>query len=938
MASNGDTPNNNRMVIRMLSKEFGKCNRGRNRILLGTVILCIVTLTMVFGISFGKIQAEYVKAVRSAGTAASVCIEGASQSQYEKVRSLGYVRRAGRRVPVGEVSANGQTVCVVQVLDDIAWEEMAKPVYTDIHGNYPKKKQEIMLPVQALKSLGIDRPKKGMKISLIVGIGLFRTEQEEFHLSGWYTDYADGTYSSEIGYISEAKFQDWGYKIWDKMDILVCQSDSMDWRQTEEQLYKDVAGKDSDLKITASNTYGYDAVNRLAGSYGMAAFGALIILSGMFFLIHNVMQISMAGDVRQMGLLNTIGTTKKQIRKIYFGQIRRILIPGVLAGTLLSACFLMAVIPKILGNQYLNGYGGAKELQIFRPEILAASIVFTVLLIILASASVIYHVANESCIESMHYTGVVKSKRKRKKKVKPARKRSANGELWYMAWQNLTRSRGRFLLTVFSLFLGMVTFLGAVTITGGSDYVHVIEKRPDFLIAGEFSDWGQEEGYGNEYKSRDAGEDPMETEGDNFCLLYGNEYDEFSPVSEAVREEILSLDGVDKEKTYVMEGAYIISTISRKGVLPLLDENVSDNVKAHVKEGVGYSDDYSMVEGAFADTLQILNDEELASLKKYVKKNNLSVDMDSLEDGTGVMLLHDHQLSPKQEKQTRLSVGEPVYFTALRSKEEWRRWNQLSPEERDSIENEGGFERKQSETFTLSGYLDNEAEGFPNIRQTWHGSEGQAYYLMSEEGFAKLPTDKKTLYMELNVDKEKEPAIKTAIQNILSKENQKREEMDGTGVDDQTGEAGIFYISKSDLLLESANYIRGSRLILGSISAVLLFAGLTNYFNVMITGILSRKKELEVMESVGMTRRQKRKMLVMEGLYYWLVVAVLLLTVGSVVLKLICLYMEAKLSHFVPGYPVGWAIVLIVGLAGICMVIPEGVYWRETRGQKIHIV
>ena len=86
--------------------------------------------------------------------------------------------------------------------------------------------------------------------------------------------------------------------------------------------------KDSAQKITVSDTYAYEAVNEMTGGYGMAAFGALVILSGMFFLIHNVMQISMTGDVRQMGLLNVIGTTEKQIRRIYYGQLFRVLTPG----------------------------------------------------------------------------------------------------------------------------------------------------------------------------------------------------------------------------------------------------------------------------------------------------------------------------------------------------------------------------------------------------------------------------------------------------------------------------------------------------------------------------------------------------------------------------------------------------------------------------------
>ena len=48
------TPNDNGSVIRMLSAKYARCNRGRNRILLGAVALSIVTLTIIFGISYGR--------------------------------------------------------------------------------------------------------------------------------------------------------------------------------------------------------------------------------------------------------------------------------------------------------------------------------------------------------------------------------------------------------------------------------------------------------------------------------------------------------------------------------------------------------------------------------------------------------------------------------------------------------------------------------------------------------------------------------------------------------------------------------------------------------------------------------------------------------------------------------------------------------------------
>ena len=716
------TPNDNGSVIRMLSAKYARCNRGRNRILLGAVVLCIVTLTMVFGISYGRIRAEYIRSARKAGTAASGMIAGADSAQYAQVRSLSYISRAGRSVTGGEAektaegetadggdvpsetgespsgnraSGEPETVCAVRWMDGDAWEEMAVPAYTDIQGSYPEQEQEIMLSLRSLETLGIDRPEQGMQIDLKVIIGLFRTETETFRLSGWFTDHSEDTEDVSPGYISRAKLEDWGFNVDTEADILFRQSDGMDWRETEERMYADVPMKDSAQKITVSDTYAYEAVNEMMGGYGMAAFGALVILSGMFFLIHNVMQISMAGDVRQMGLLHVIGTTEKQIRRIYYGQLFRVLLPGVISGAVLSAGLLLFLLPGILGAQYLSRYGGAEGLQIFRPGILAMAALFAALLLFVSSAGVIRRAARESCAETMHYTGLEKKRRKGKEKVRekkaPARvyrRRSAGMEILFMAWQNLARYRGRFILTVLSLFLGAEAFLGAAVITEGSDYVHVIEQRPDFLIAGQFGGPGQEQGYGREYQSRDAGEDPMFTEGDNIFLLYDNDYDEFSPVSREVREQLLGLDGVDRERSYIMEGAYMTAVLSRKGIKPLVtDPNfvVTGGEPEKGSVGYDYSENTEWVDSSQPDVIQILSDEEISELRDYVETQGLPADLDSVENGTGVLILHDHVLSREQEKMAEESVGEPVYFTSLVSREDALERNRM-------IRENGGYD------------------------------------------------------------------------------------------------------------------------------------------------------------------------------------------------------------------------------------------------------
>ena len=928
---NGFTPNNNTNVIRLLSKAIRKCNKGRNRILMGAVVLCILTLTFVFGTAYGKINAEYTKNIRMDGTTASTYIEEGTKQQYEKVRSLGYVKETGRRMKMGEAAESGkkESICSIQVLDQTAWEKMIKPAYTGIHGTYPEKQQEIMLPVKILKKLGINNPKRGMKIALDVSISFFQTEKEEFELSGWYSAYTEGNGSSKaIGYVSEKKLKEWGYDIKEGSDILICPPNDMDWKDTEEKLYEDVPMKDNSQQIIATDTAKNRAVKEMTGSYGMATVEAIVIICGMFLLVYNVMQISMTGDIRQMALLHTIGTTKKQIRKIYIRQIMRTIVPGGITGTVLSVLLLRYLIPELLGRQYLNGYGGAEELQIFRVEILLLAVVFTLLVILGASEQVIWQTVNRTCIEGMHYTEQKGRKKQQHGKAGHAdkgavlnkKKRGETQELCFMAWKNVTRYRQRFVITVISLFLGIEMFLIVMVITDGSDYANIINQRPDFLIAGEFSEFAQKEGSGTEYQTQSPDQDPLKSKVDNFELLYDNDYDEFSPISEKVRKRLWNLDGVKKKESYITEGAYMLSTISRDGIRPLeKDTYLGKNIEYAEEISTDYESGAKMIEGLDADTVQIVSENELKALKTYVEKNRLKVDMDSLENGTGVMIIHDHKLSQKQEKQAEKAVGETVCLSPLKNKEACIRWNSMTDKERDKED-----ERIKAETpstkYTLSGYLDNQADGFPEIHQTWHGAEGDIYYLVSEKGFNRLSTKRKTFCMELNVEKKKEKQVMHEIQKILSEENQRRKSNTQTSPDGE-GEAGIFYIARSDLMQKNADYIRGNRIMFGSISVILLCVGLVNYFNIVFTGIVNRKKELEIMRKIGMTYRQERKLFLLEGSYYVLFIAGLVMSVGSIVLKGIEVYMRKQLSYFTFHYPAGWIIGSIIILEILCFVI-----------------
>ena len=899
-------PNNNEDIIRFLAKNFAAQKKVRNTILVCSVVIGIVAITMVFGISCGKIQAEEIRLTRENGTASSGRIEDGTEEQYAKLKQLDYIKQVGKSIFVGEatdVSENNEkTICDVVWADSESWNNFLKPAYTNVIGNYPQKKDEILLSERALKKLGISEPEQGMEINLDVYKGVFEHSKEKFKLCGWYTDSGN---KLAIGYISHDKINELNLEK-GSYTLLFSQSNHLSRSKTEEKLYQALPMKSAEQKIYVSDTAQYTAVSKFAGGYEMVILGTLGILCGIYFLVRNVLWISMSEDIQNLGLLHTIGATERQITKIYRKQMRLLMLKGSVLGSLISALILVLLIPEVLGFHFYQEMGGNMILSFFRPWILFLSVVFVNGILWMASEGVIRKITKLSCIESATYDGNM-GDRKVKHPGKLVLKRSETGEMFYIAWGNITRHKARFIITSISIFLGVLSFILMNVLTNGCDYKHLLEKRPDFLLAGEFSEFGKSQGWGEEYKTREIDVDPLLTQGDGVELLYDNDYDEFSPISQELEKKLHEIDGIDWENSNLIEGAYVTTVMSRKGIRPY-------------DEGLFNLTDDNMVEGFSWDTVQILNDNQILSLEKYVQDNQLNIDLKSLEEGNGVLLIHDHMLTPEQQKLADKAIGEPVYFKMLLSKEDAIRRKEQNNSDSKEKQQEDDFLEKESETFTLCGYLDRQSDNFPEIHQSWHG-EGNLYYFISEKGFQKIPTEKKILTMELTADSEKEPYVKTQISELVSGENKKRSEMTEVSMDEGTGEAGVFVICKSDLMQQKETYMRGNRILLGAVSIILFIAGLTNYCNVVFTGMYTRRKEFDIMKSIGMTDKQKKLMLFGEGSYYFMCVIGMLFTVGMLTLVGVKIYMENKLSYFTFHWPIFSTVGVMLSLLLINVVV-----------------
>ena len=115
--------------------------------------------------------------------------------------------------------------------------------------------------------------------------------------------------------------------------------------------------------------------------------------------------------------------------------------------------------------------------------------------------------------------------------------------------------------------------------------------------------------------------------------------------------------------------------------------------------------------------------------------------------------------------------------------------------------------------------------------------------------------------------------------------------------------------------------------LLGNGAAVLLIViGLVNFVNVMLTGVVARKNEFAIMESIGTTKKQIVKILTLEGGIYALISTLLIMTFGNAFLFLVARAVPNMVDYAVFEYPVTLVIGLIAAIFVICLSVPAIVY------------
>ena len=139
----------------------------------------------------------------------------------------------------------------------------------------------------------------------------------------------------------------------------------------------------------------------------------------------------------------------------------------------------------------------------------------------------------------------------------------------------------------------------------------------------------------------------------------------------------------------------------------------------------------------------------------------------------------------------------------------------------------------------------------------------------------------------------------------------------------------LMYESKATLRAEFEGFRNMFVLLGGILCAIIALVGVLNFFNAVMTGILSRRREFAVLQAVGMTERQLRAMLIIEGLFYALSAAALAFGV-SLLLSPLAIHLMEKMFWFLhPRFVIYPVLASIPVFALLGWLIPTILYGQE---------
>ena len=539
----------------------------------------------------------------------------------------------------------------------------------------------------------------------------------------------------------------------------------------------------------------------------------LILLTGCL-IIYNVFQISVAGDIRFYGLLKTIGVTPRQLRRIIRIQALALSAAGIPLGLVLGWLVGSQLTPLV--TQRLNDVETVVSVS---PLLFAGAAIFALVTVLLSCARPGRMAGRVSPVEALRYTEGSGKRRRRGRKahtVSPYR----------MAWANLGRSRGKTAVTILSLGLAVTLLSLVATLTGGFDMDKYVSHftASDFILA-------------------DAGK---------FQVTTG--FNEDMAVPEEAITAIQAQGGVT-------EGGRVYGQVSAmEGFIP--EERFLQNNSQHYSaSSLNWLMEHTQRNeaGFLADYVQLYGMENFALDQLTLLKGDLNKLKEPGGNFIAAVYREDDYGNPMMDSNWA-KIGDTVSIWYIDEFEYYdNATGQLIPiSQVDEVYAEGRSITRYAKTYREANYTVAALVTVPRaLSYRYYGDDG---FILNDQTFIRDSGTNSIMYYAFDTDDSASAAMEAFLTDYT-----------------KNVDPALDYESKGTYTGEFESMRSMFLLLGGTLSFIVGLVGVLNFANAILTGIAARRRELAVLQSIGMTSRQMRSMLMLEGLLY---------TLGAVVLAL----------------------------------------------------
>lgn len=872
----------NKPCIRELSQKSFKAAKTRNLIAVLAIALTTLLFTALFTVGLSMNEAFQQSNFRQVGGYVHGGFKYLTEEQFLELRDDSLIKEWG----VSRVLGMGKNDELRKNHVEVRWDDAneARWSFLDpIEGRLPKEgTNEAATDLELLKLLGVE-PKLGAEFTILIDVDGKPTEQT-FTLCGWWE--TDPISMANMVLIPESRVD----SVLTELGMTLPAEDKITGSWNLDVMFKNANHIEKNLNTILANhgyqsetpnqpdyidigvNWGYTGAQMSENADPMTivvviALLLLIMFTG-YLIIYNVFQISVVNDIRFYGLLKTIGTTGKQIKSILRRQAMMLCVFGIPLGCL-GGWFVGAWLSPIIMSR-LNGL--VVDTLSVSPVIFVGSAVFALLTVLLSCARPGRLAARVSPIEAVRYTEGGNTKKNQKK---------GNGKISVlgMAWANLGRSKGKTFVTILSLTLAVVLLQMTAIFTNGFDMDKYLQDSAacDFILAdgGYFNNNLYTWGTGNGVLPEDLIDDITAQSG---ITAGGRVYGQLDGIQQFAPEE------------WVRKG--MLQWGNPEEIVNNRLSNLPHTEDGRVMNGV---QTYGM-EPFVLDTLTVLD----GDLSGLYKPDIHSVAAVYSADDYGEPLPDSHWAK----------IGDTV---TLRVPEKWEYYSPETGEVHDTPEefgNQNYLERPSQyhdETFTVEALVLVPS----NLSYRYYGSDE---FIMNAETFREMTGKSDVMIYAFDTEDSAESGMEEFLHDYTENQNPR-----------------YGYESKQTYVEEFESFRSMFITVGGLLSFIVGMVGVLNFVNAILTGILTRKRELAMLQSIGMTGKQLKTMLVTEGLLYALGSVVLAL-VFSVVVSPLAAFVLEKLFWFFT-YKTTFAPILTVApiFALVGCVIPLLVYHSVSR-------